>query len=151
MQIPRILIAGLRGGSGKTIVSLGLTAAWRKQGLKVAPFKKGPDYIDAAWLSSAAGRPCRNLDAFLMARETVVGSFARAADGADVAVIEGNRGLYDGMDAQGSYSSAELAKLLGSPVVLAVDCTKTTRTVAAQVLGCQRLLSLIHISEPTRQ
>ena len=139
MSIPRILIAGLRGGSGKTVVSLGLVAAWRKQGHGVAPFKKGPDYIDAAWLSMAAGRPCRNLDLFLMSRQTVARSFVRWAEEADVAVIEGNRGLYDGMDARGTYSTAELAKLLQCPVVLAVDCTKTTRTVAAVVLGCQRL------------
>jgi cobyrinic acid a,c-diamide synthase len=139
MRIPRILIAGLRGSSGKTLVSLGLVAAWRKQGFSVAPFKKGPDYIDAAWLSKAAGEPCRNLDLFLMSPQTVVQSFAAAAGEADVAVIEGNRGLFDGMDAQGTYSTAELAKLLETPVILVVDCTKSTRTVAASVLGCQRL------------
>jgi len=139
MSTPRILIAGLRGGSGKTLVSLGLAAAWRKQGYGVAPFKKGPDYIDAAWLAAAAGRPCRNLDLFLMSPDAVVQSFATHAADADVAVIEGNRGLYDGMDARGSYSTAELAKLLQVPVVLVVDCTKSTRTIAALVLGCQRL------------
>ncbi|MFH1719251.1 MAG: cobyrinate a,c-diamide synthase [Planctomycetota bacterium] len=139
MSVPRILIAGLRGGSGKTLISLGLVAAWRKQGRKVAPFKKGPDYIDAAWLSMAAEEPCRNLDLFLMREQTVVQSFVTSAEHADVAVIEGNRGLFDGMDAQGTYSTAELAKLLQAPVVLAVDCTKTTRTIAAIVLGCQQL------------
>lgn len=139
MSIPRVLIAGLRGGSGKTVVSLGLVAAWRKQGYSVAPFKKGPDYIDAAWLSTAAETPCRNLDLFLMSPETVVRSFVDSAAEADVAVIEGNRGLYDGMDARGTYSTAELAKLLRVPVVLVVDCTKSTRTVAASVLGCQQL------------
>ena len=139
MSIPRILIAGLRGGSGKTLVSLGLAAAWRKQGYGVAPFKKGPDYIDAAWLAMAAGRPCRNLDLFLMPADAVVQSFATHAADADVSVIEGNRGLYDGMDAQGTYSTAELAKLLQVPIVLTVDCTKSTRTIAALVLGCQRL------------
>ena len=139
MSVPRILIAGLRGGSGKTLISLGLVAAWRKQGRKVAPFKKGPDYIDAAWLSMAAEEPCRNLDLFLMREQTVVRSFVTSAEHADVAVIEGNRGLFDGMDAQGTYSTAELAKLLEVPVVLAVDCTKSTRTIAAVVLGCQQL------------
>jgi len=139
MSTPRIVIAGLRGGSGKTIVSLGLVAAWRKRGYRVAPFKKGPDYIDAAWLSSTAGISCRNLDLFLMSREAVLRSFTTAAEGADVAVIEGNRGLYDGMDARGSYSTAELAILLDAPVVLVVDCTKSSRTVAASVLGCQKL------------
>ena len=139
MHIPRILIAGLRGGSGKTLVSLGLVAAWRKKGFSVAPFKKGPDYIDAAWLSRTAEKPCRNLDLFLMSPGAVVRSFVASAVEADLAVIEGNRGLFDGMDARGTYSTAELAKLLGTPVVLAVDCTKSTRTVAASVLGCQRL------------
>jgi len=105
----------------------------------VAPFKKGPDYIDAAWLTTAAGRPCRNLDLFFMSGKTVERSFLAAASGQDVAVIEGNRGLYDGLDAHGSCSTAELAKLLQVPVVLVVDCTKATRTIAAVVLGCQRL------------
>lgn len=139
MSIPRILIAGSRGGSGKTLISVGLAAAWQKMGRRVAPFKKGPDYIDAAWLSTAANRPCRNLDLFLMPFDAVVRSFVTSAAGADVAVIEGNRGLLDGMDAKGTYSTAELAKLLRAPVVLAVDCTKSTRTVAAVVLGCQKL------------
>jgi cobyrinic acid a,c-diamide synthase len=132
------MIAGLRGGSGKTLVSLGLLAAWRRQGVNVAPFKKGPDYIDAAWLALAAGRDCRNLDLFLMSRATIRRNFTAAAI-ADVAVVEGNRGLYDGMDATGSCSTAEIAKLLDIPVVLVVDCTKATRTIAALVLGCQRL------------
>lgn len=139
MSVPRILIAGLRGGSGKTLVSLGLVAAWRKEGRSVAPYKKGPDYIDAAWLSATAATPCRNLDLFLMSPEAAFKSFVDSSARADVAVIEGNRGLYDGMDAQGSYSTAEIAKLLSAPVVLTVDCTKTTRTVAALVLGCQHL------------
>jgi len=145
MGIPRILVAGLRGGGGKTLVSLALAAAWREQGCKVAPFKKGPDYIDAAWLTMAAGQPCRNLDLFMMSPQTVVRSFVNAASQADVAVIEGNRGLFDGMDAKGSYSTAELAKLLQVPVLLAVDCTKSTRTIAALVLGCQRLDPLVPI------
>lgn len=139
MNAPRILIAGLRGGSGKTLVSLGLLAAWRAQGFRPAPFKKGPDYIDAAWLGLAAGRPCRNLDLFLMSRETVLRSFVRSARTGDVALIEGNRGLFDGADWQGNYSTAELAKLLGAPVVLVLDCTKATRTLAAMVFGCQQL------------
>lgn len=135
----RILVAGLRGGSGKTVVSMGLAAAWRQQGHQVATFKKGPDYIDAAWLSAAAGRPCRNLDLFLMGKAVVRRSFITAAAGADLVVVEGNRGLYDGVDAAGTSSTAELAKLLSCPVILVVDCTKATRTVAALILGCQRL------------
>jgi cobyrinic acid a,c-diamide synthase len=139
MGTPRVLIAGLSGGGGKTLVSVGLTAAWRAGGRSVVPFKKGPDYIDAAWLSKAAGVPCRNLDLFLMSREVVVRSFASAATGADAAVVEGNRGLFDGVDALGTFSTAELSKLLAVPVLLVVDCTKCTRTAAAFVLGCQRL------------
>ena len=139
MNPPRILVAGLRGSSGKTLITLGILAACVKRGHRVVAYKKGPDYIDAAWLSVAAGAPCRHLDLFLMSPQTIVQSFVDSARGADLAVIEGNRGLYDGLDARGTCSSAELAKLLQAPVVLAVDCTKSIRTVAATILGCQRL------------
>lgn len=133
---PRLVIAGIRGGSGKTTLSLGLIASLRaRKGLSVIPFKKGPDYIDAGWMSLAARRPCYNLDPFLITREKIMDSFFSHFTG-DIAVIEGNRGLYDGMDAEGSFSTAELAKLLRSPVILMIDCTKMTRTAAAVVLGC---------------
>lgn len=138
MALSRILIAGLRGGSGKTIVSLGLIAAWRRRGMAVYPFKKGPDFIDAGWLALAAGRPCHNLDTFLIPPETVLSSFVSQTAGEGVSVIEGNRGLYDGLDVEGSTSTAELAKLLRAPVVVVVDGTKSTRTIAALVLGCIR-------------
>ena len=140
ISCPRLTVAALRGGSGKTTVSLGLVSAWREQGLHVIPFKKGPDYIDAGWLAQAAETACYNLDPFLMSRDQLVRSFAyrSTAQGADLSVIEGNRGLYDGTDEEGAYSTAELAKLLGSPVVLVVDCTKVTRTLAAVVYGCQK-------------
>jgi cobyrinic acid a,c-diamide synthase len=91
------------------------------------------------WLSRGAGHPCYNFDLFLMSKEQVLSSFSLNTKQAEIAVIEGNRGLYDGMDVEGSVSTAELAKLLQSPVVLIVDCTKVTRTVAALVLGCQTL------------
>lgn len=139
MSAPRILIAGLRGGGGKTLTTLGLTKIWNTRGHTVAPFKKGPDYIDAAWLTAAAGCPCRNLDAYLMLPDIILDSFTSASSLADIAIIEGNRGLYDGMNPEGTYSTAELAKLLRVPVILVVDCTKTTRTIAATVLGCQQL------------
>jgi cobyrinic acid a,c-diamide synthase len=144
VTVPRLLVAGLSGGGGKTLVSLGLLAAWRsgdagRSARAVAPFKKGPDYIDAAWLSRAAGVPCRNLDLFLMSAETIARAFAEAMAGVELALIEGNRGLYDGADARGSCSTAALAVLLQAPVLLVVDATKATRTVAALVLGCQRL------------
>jgi cobyrinic acid a,c-diamide synthase len=136
MDFPRILIAALRGGSGKTILSIGITAAWKSFGRKITPFKKGPDYIDAGWLALAAGRPCYNLDTFLTQKELILESFFLHSTKGDIAVIEGNRGLYDGIDIQGSTSTAELAKLLNTPVILCIDCTKSTRTMAAAVLGC---------------
>jgi len=137
ITLPRLLVAALRGGSGKTTISLGLLQALRDRGIKVAPFKKGPDYIDPFWHSEAAGSPCHNLDPFMLDRPQVLASFAYHARGFQAAVVEGNRGLFDGMDLDGSCSSAELAKWLGLPVVLAVDCSMTSRTVAAVVLGCR--------------
>ncbi len=136
---PRLVIAGLRGSTGKTLVALGLIGAWQARGLSVAPFKKGPDYIDAAWHSRAGGRPCRNLDTFLMTGDEIRRSVGQHGRSADLALIEGNHGLFDGVGAEAAASSAELAKLLQAPVVLLVDCTKTTRTAAAMVLGCQHM------------
>lgn len=132
------VVAGLAGGSGKSVVSVGLTAAFARQGLKVVPFKKGPDYIDAGWLQLAAGRRCYNLDPFLMSGEALQSSMSRHGREADVVILEGNRGLYDGVTADGGYSTADLAISLGLPVLLVVNCTKTTRTVAAMILGCLR-------------
>jgi cobyrinic acid a,c-diamide synthase len=135
---PRIIVAALRGGSGKTILSVGLIAAWKKLKKSIAPFKKGPDYIDTGWLALAAGRPCYNLDTFLLEPARIIQSFQTHALKGDIAVIEGNRGLYDGIDLAGSTSTAELAKLLQSPVLLCVDCTKITRTMAAVISGLIR-------------
>ncbi|MFW5854503.1 MAG: cobyrinate a,c-diamide synthase [Thermodesulfobacteriota bacterium] len=146
VQLPRIFMAGLRGGSGKTIMSIGLIRAWRKSGRPVSPFKKGPDYIDAGWLALAAGRPCYNLDTFLVDKPRVLQSFLSHTRPEDIAVIEGNRGLYDGIDPEGSTSSAEVAKLLSAPVILCVDCTKTTRTMAAVISGCIHFDSRVRIS-----
>src|SRR5689334_12500249 len=98
ISIPRLVLAGLSGGSGKTIVSLGLTRSFVDKGLAVAPFKKGPDYIDAAWLGIAAKRPACNLDPFLMDQGSVTALFAERARGTDLAFVEGNRGLFDGGD-----------------------------------------------------
>ncbi len=146
MDIPRIIITALRGGAGKTILSIGIIAAWTNLGKKVAPFKKDPDYIDAGWLALAAGRPCYNLDTFMIKEEQVLNSFLSHSINRDIAVIEGNRGLYDGLDVEGSTSTAELAKLLKAPVVLCIDCTKTTRTMAAVVSGCIRFDPDVKIS-----
>jgi len=107
-----------------------------ESGKSIAPFKKGPDYIDAGWLALAAGRPCYNLDSFLLDEDQNLQSFLSHSIDCDISVIEGNRGLYDGIDLAGSTSTAELAKSLRCPVVLCVDCTKITRTMAAVVAGC---------------
>jgi cobyrinic acid a,c-diamide synthase len=139
IKLPRVVIAGLAGDSGKTLVSLGLVRALRSKKLNVAPFKKGPDFIDAAWLGAAAEMAGRNLDTYLMPEDAVLESLAQLGEFCDVAVVEGNRGLFDGLDADGTHSTANLAKLIDAPVVLVVDCTKSTRTVAAQVMGCQAM------------
>jgi cobyrinic acid a,c-diamide synthase len=161
-NIPRIIISGLAGGCGKTFASVGITSALKSRGIDVYPFKKGPDYIDSAWLSSAAEKPCYNLDTFLMGNDGVMHSFEQHTginqvcnycDNAScakcdrlkeflknkIAIIEGNRGIFDGMDDSGTYSTAELSKLLKAPVVLVLDSTKSTRTLAAEVLGCQKM------------
>jgi cobyrinic acid a,c-diamide synthase len=137
ISVPRLVIAGLGGDTGKTLISTGICRALNRRGLRVVPFKKGPDYIDMGWLARAASHPCYNIDLYMMESSQVLASFDLNTVDADIAVIEGNRGLYDGADAEGSVSTAEVAKLLKTPVVLAVDCTKTTRTVAAIVKGCQ--------------
>src|SRR5665647_2365422 len=139
MQTKGIVIAGLAGGSGKSVISVGLTALLARQGKRVVPFKKGPDYIDAGWLQLAAGSSCYNLDPYLMDEEVIRRSFLAHSSGADRVIVEGNRGLYDGVNPEGGYSTAELALSLNMPVLLVVNCTKTTRTVAAMVLGCQKL------------
>lgn len=137
MHIARILVSALRGGAGKTLLSLGLTRAFTRAGLRVLPCKKGPDYIDAAWLAHAAHRPATNLDPFFLSAEKLRALLLYRAGGcdADIALIEGNRGLFDGRDLHGSCSSAALAAALSCPVLLSLDCTKMTRTAAAIVQG----------------
>jgi len=146
MNIPRLLMAALKGGSGKTLVTVGLTAALRKRGLCPSVFKKGPDYIDSGWLSIAANRPCYNLDQYLFSRDIVLSSFLKRSENSRIAIIEGNRGLFDGVDNQGSFSSAELAKLLLSPTILIIDCVKMTGTAAAFVKGCLEFDHELHIA-----
>ena len=136
-NFPRLVIAGLSGDAGKTVTSLSLLTALKRRGRSLTVFKKGPDYIDAAWLAWAAGTVCRNLDTYMVPVETVRASFTRAAEGGELAVIEGNRGLFDGKDIAGTHSTAALAALLGCPIILVVNGAKATRTVAALVKGCQ--------------
>lgn len=134
---PRLVISAIRGGSGKTVLTLGLIRLWYSQGFKTAVFKKGPDYIDAEWMALASHGDCYNLDPFLMQRDIIERSFLNRAKDVDIGLIEGNRGLFDGSDSQGSGSTAGLAKMLRAPVILTLDCTKMTRTAAAVCLGCK--------------
>ncbi|HEX9531268.1 MAG TPA: cobyrinate a,c-diamide synthase [bacterium] len=142
MRVPRIVIAGTHSGAGKTTVTLGLLRALQRRGMVVQPFKVGPDFIDPEWQTAAVtaaeqpGRLARNLDAWLLPPATVVELFARDADGADVAVIEGMMGLYDGVDGRSEAgSTAEVAKLLRAPVVLVLDVAGSVRSAAAVALG----------------
>jgi cobyrinic acid a,c-diamide synthase len=133
----RLLISAAHKSSGKTTLSIGLCAALAQRQLKVQPFKKGPDYIDPMWLGLASGRPCHNLDFFLMPDEEILTTFAAHTRDTDIALIEGNKGLYDGLSLDGSNSNAALAKLLGAPVILVIDARGMTRGVAPLILGYQ--------------
>ena len=146
MKCGKIVISGLRGGSGKTLLSVGIIAALRKKKITVSPFKKGPDYIDAGWLAYAAGRPCFNLDTFMIPEDQILASFFKHSRSDDIALIEGNRGLFDCIDIQGQTSTAQLARLLHAPVILSVDCTKTTRTMAAMIGGLQHFDPGVYIA-----
>ncbi|MDA8095173.1 MAG: hydrogenobyrinic acid a,c-diamide synthase (glutamine-hydrolyzing) [Betaproteobacteria bacterium] len=137
MATARLLISAAHKSSGKTTLSIGLCAALSKAGHAVQPFKKGPDYIDPMWLSKASKRSCFNLDFYLMPPAEIVALFARHAEGADLCLIEGNKGLYDGLDLKGSNSNAALARLLDAPVVLVIDARGTIRGVAPLLLGYQ--------------
>jgi cobyrinic acid a,c-diamide synthase len=136
-SMPRVFISAAHKSSGKTTLTLGLCAALHARGHAVQPFKKGPDYIDPLWLGMAAQRPCYNLDFHMMQRSEIEQQFARAAANARISLIEGNKGLYDGLDLDGSNSNAALAKLLGAPVVLVIDARGMTRGVAPLILGYQ--------------
>ncbi|MBM2816379.1 MAG: cobyrinic acid a,c-diamide synthase [Ignavibacteria bacterium] len=129
------MIAGLGGDYGKTLISLGLITQIKKMGYEVQAFKKGPDYIDSAWLTQASGNPARNLDIYMMGNKKVQQSFLQYALTNGINIIEGNRGIFDGINTAGKSSSAELAKLIKVPVILIVNATKATRTLAAIISG----------------
>ncbi len=131
----RFLISAAHKSSGKTMVSIGLCAALAARGHVVQPFKKGPDYIDPMWLGQAAGHACFNLDLYLMENDDVVSTFARHSK--EVNLVEGNKGLYDGLALDGSNSNAALAKLLDLPVILVIDARGMTRGIAPLILGYQ--------------
>ncbi len=130
-----IFLSAAHKSSGKTTLAVGLARAFARQGLAVQPFKKGPDYIDPLWLGAAAGRPCHNLDFHTMTEAEIGALFAAKSAGAALSLIEGNKGLYDGLDLEGDNSNAALAKLLGAPVVLVIDAQGMTRGIAPLLLG----------------
>jgi cobyrinic acid a,c-diamide synthase len=141
----RFLISAAHKSSGKTTISIGLAATLSSR-MTVQPFKKGPDYIDPLWLSVAAGRPCYNLDFFLSPDAELQAEFARHGHDAEVCLVEGNKGLYDGLDLEGSNSNAALARLLDLPVVLVLDARGMTRGIAPLILGYQAFDRTIRIA-----
>ena len=142
----RLLISAAHKSSGKTTVCVGLCAALRARGEAVQPFKKGPDYIDPLWLGLAAGRPCYNLDPYMSGALEIRTEVARRMSGASLGIIEGNKGLYDGLDLDGSNSNAALAALIGTPVVLVIDARGMTRGIAPLILGYQAFDPAIRIA-----
>jgi cobyrinic acid a,c-diamide synthase len=136
LSIPRLVLAGTCSGVGKTSITVGLLGALRAHGLKVAAFKCGPDYLDPTYHARVTGAACHNLDGWMMGRDGVLSTFAHAARGADVALIEGVMGLFDGAAPTGDAgSTAEIAKWLAAPVLLAVDASGMARTIAAVARG----------------
>ena len=135
MQKARLMIAAPQGRSGKTAVAIGLCATLREGGMKVKPFKKGPDYIDPSWLTAAAGIPCSNLDLFMFDRAALLKGFQEGCEKADLALIEASMGLYDSPLEDGEGSSAWLARELQVPIILVVNCSRMTRSAAAMVCG----------------
>jgi cobyrinic acid a,c-diamide synthase len=130
-----LYLSAAQKSSGKTTVSIGLCRAIASRGLTIQPFKKGPDFIDPLWLSLASGRPCLNLDYNTMSPELIGESFSSESSGCDLALIEGNVGLYDSTELAGTETNAALAKLLGAPVVLVIDCAGMSRGIAPLLLG----------------
>lgn len=143
---PRIVISAAHGRSGKTTLTIGLGAVLERRGLKVQPFKKGPDYIDPSWITAAAGRYCRNLDLFMMGHDGVRNTFIAASRSADINIIEGNKGLYDSVDIEGENSTANIARILNAPVILVIDSARMTRSIAALVNGYKNFEPDINIA-----
>jgi cobyrinic acid a,c-diamide synthase len=146
VYVPRLIVAAIQGRSGKTTFTIGLLRALRNRGLLPQGFKKGPDYIDPSWSTFASGLACRNLDAVMMTNEQIIHSVCAHAQSADLAVVEGAMGIFDGLDWQGSNSTAELAVLLQAPIVLVVSGQRITRSVAALINGVVNFDKRIHVA-----
>ncbi len=144
--MPHLYLSAAHKSSGKTTLTLGLARALHNRGLKVQTFKKGPDYIDPIWHGMASTRPSYNLDFHMMDQAEILALFGRHAGSADISLIEGNKGLYDGMDVEGSNSNASLAKLLAAPVVLVLDTTGMSRGIAPMLLGHQAFDPAVRIA-----
>jgi cobyrinic acid a,c-diamide synthase len=145
-NVPRVILAGASSDVGKTTLALGIVGALRKRGRKVVAAKSGPDFIDSAHLTAVSGRPARNLDAWLTGEGSVASSFARASKEADIAIVEGAMGLFDGRHGCGDGSSAHLARILGAPVILVLDCAKVGSTVGAIAYGLANFDARIRVA-----
>ena len=148
VQLPRLMLSSPQKSSGKTMVSIGIISHFVSQGICVQSFKKGPDFIDPMWLALASGRDCYNLDPYLMGVEACYDSFLRnsSSDNNSLSLIEGNHGLHDGMDLDGTDCSAGLAKVLKTPVLLVVDSRHSNRGIAAMVMGMQAMPPMVTIA-----
>ena len=137
VKMPRIYIAAIKKTSGKTTITIGLNRIFKEMGFKVQPFKKGPDFIDPIWHSQAANRTCRNLDFFFLEKDELLKYFIEKSKGADLAIIEGNHGLFDDIKPEGGTDNAALAKLTKTPVILVLDVKEMGRSVVPVIIGCQ--------------
>ncbi|MDH5256618.1 MAG: hydrogenobyrinic acid a,c-diamide synthase (glutamine-hydrolyzing) [Gammaproteobacteria bacterium] len=144
--MPHVLISAGHKSSGKTTITLGLCAALHRRGLNIQPFKKGPDYIDPMWLTLAANKDCHNLDFHSMTRDEIRGTFRQYGHDSDLSLIEGNKGLYDGLDLEGRNSNAALARMIKAPVVLVIDAQGMTRGIAPLILGYQAFDKRVNIA-----